>query len=39
MENLRRRSVGNVSTNVCAKFRRAPLRTKEALGIDSKNKK
>jgi len=38
--------VGNVSTNVCAKFRCAPLLIKKALGIfgplegtDSKNKK
>jgi len=27
------RSVGNVNTNVCAKFRCAPLRIKKALGI------
>jgi len=27
------RSVGNMNTNVCAKFRCAPLRIKKALGI------
>jgi len=27
------RSVGNVSTSVCTKFRCAPLRIKKALGI------
>jgi len=27
------RSVGNVSTNVCANFRCAPLHIKKALGI------
>jgi len=31
------RSVGNVSTNVCAKFRCAPLRIKKALGIFLEN--
>jgi len=32
-ENLRSRSVGNMSKNMYAKFRSAPLRIKKALGI------